>query len=108
MFSKEIENLDINYIRQLIENEIPESSYLDYKEQMIGNDKLAKLMIAFANSSGGLIYIGIKEKRNEVVVYCRLNSLASNGKRCMSFSWSFRNGLLIYGLVFVFTEVQSL
>lgn len=65
MFSKEIESMDINDIQWLIENEIPESSYLDYKEQMINNVKLARLMIAFANSSGGFIFIGIKEKRNE-------------------------------------------
>jgi len=65
MFSKEIENMDINDIQWLKENEIPESSYLDYKEQMINNKKLAKLMIAFANSSGGFVFIGIKEKRNE-------------------------------------------
>jgi len=60
-FQKDLAELEFSDIQELVRNKIPESYDLDYKEDYPkDNNKLAKLMIAFANSLGGYIIIGIK------------------------------------------------
>ena len=61
-FTKEVTEMTFSDIRALVDEKIPESSILDYKEEMISADKLGKLMTAFANGSGGYIIIGISEE----------------------------------------------
>ncbi len=63
-FEKKIENLEYVDINNLVcINKIPESYNLDYKVDYPKNEKLAKLMLSFANASGGYIIIGIEEVR---------------------------------------------
>jgi len=64
-FGKKLSDIDFSRIQSLKDNKIPESYDLDYKENYPTNQKLAKLMIAFANSSGGYIIIGMKEERHQ-------------------------------------------
>ena len=61
MLDKKIVEIKFSDIENLVINKIPESSILDYKSEMIKNEKLAKLMISFANGSGGIIVIGVSE-----------------------------------------------
>lgn len=60
---KLLRNIKIQDIQSLVDNQIPESYDIDYKQDYPNNKKLAKLIIAFANASGGYIILGIKEKR---------------------------------------------
>ncbi len=60
---KLLKDINIHDIQSLVDNQIPESYDIDYKQDYPDNKKLAKLMIAFANASGGYIILGIKEKR---------------------------------------------
>ncbi len=63
-FEKKIENLEyIDIYNLACINKIPESYNLDYKVNYPKNEKLAKLMLSFANASGGYIIIGIEELR---------------------------------------------
>ena len=54
---------DITYadIEFLLDNKIDESDVLDYKEEMIDDQKLVKHVCAFANTRGGHIIFGVKE-----------------------------------------------
>ena len=61
-FTKNIADINFSDIKNLVDDKIPESSILDYKREMISNEKLAKLMISFANGIGGFIIIGISEE----------------------------------------------
>ncbi len=60
---KLLDDINIQDIQSLVINQIPESYDIDYKQDYPDNKRLAKLMIAFANASGGYIILGIKEKR---------------------------------------------
>ena len=60
-FINEIEDLTYIDIESLVTDSIPESSSLEYKSSMIEPIKLAKVMTAFANGTGGNIVVGIKE-----------------------------------------------
>lgn len=48
-------------LRDLIKNNIGETDYLDFKAEWIEFPKLAKHILAFSNSGGGAIVIGIKQ-----------------------------------------------
>lgn len=61
-FTKKVTEMTFSDIRALVNGKVPESSILDYKEEMISANKLGKLMTAFANGSGGYIIIGISEE----------------------------------------------
>ncbi|KKM80584.1 hypothetical protein LCGC14_1338390 [marine sediment metagenome] len=57
------EEINYSHIEYLVDNKIPESPILDYKQDMLESVKLAKLITAFANSTGGFIIIGVSEER---------------------------------------------
>jgi len=61
MITKNIDVLEYDDIKSLLDNKIPESDVLDYKEYMVSDDELIKHVTAFANSNGGHIIFGIKE-----------------------------------------------
>jgi len=48
-------------LRALIKENIGETDYLDFKEQWISDQKLAKHILAMSNSGGGAVIVGIKE-----------------------------------------------
>lgn len=70
MIPKSIDDINISDIQVLIENEVSERRTLDYKQQLPKDDKdgtktfLADIC-AFANTIGGDLIYGIKEKRDE-------------------------------------------
>ena len=48
-------------LRALIKDNIGETDYLDFKEQWVPDQKLAKHILAMSNSGGGALIIGVKE-----------------------------------------------
>jgi len=67
---RHIDKLEAEDITRLIEESVPESTTLDYKEELPNlKDKIQKLkwlalVSSFANKDGGIIIYGIKEKRD--------------------------------------------
>jgi hypothetical protein len=61
LFKKPLSEVEFPDIQKLKDAKIEESEILDYKEQMISDDKLVKHVTAFSNTSGGDLIIGIKE-----------------------------------------------
>jgi len=48
-------------LRSLIKDNIGETNYLDFKEEWVPFPKLAKHILAFSNTEGGAIIVGVKE-----------------------------------------------
>ncbi len=63
IFIKPLAEINFSDINYLIQNKIKESYDLDYKSDYPDNKKLAKLMISFANATGGYIIIGVQEEK---------------------------------------------
>jgi hypothetical protein len=49
----------------LIENQLEEDIHLEYKREIIKNNKIAKIFSAMANSDGGFVFFGIEEEDNK-------------------------------------------
>jgi hypothetical protein len=64
LFGKPFEEIEFTDIEELIENKTRENITLDYKEQFGNTKSIANLVSAFANTHGGFIVIGIREKEN--------------------------------------------
>jgi hypothetical protein len=62
LFKKPLSKVEFPDIQKLKDAKIEESGILDYKEQMISDDKLIKHVTAFSNTSGGDLIFGIKER----------------------------------------------
>lgn len=69
IFRKPLRDVEEQDIQRLINDQIEENSYLDYKSDIDFSEKgkkgLAKDISAFANSSGGVIIYGIEEEKNQ-------------------------------------------
>lgn len=63
-FAKFFDNPTRTSLRTLIQNNIGETDYLDFKEAWVEYPKLAKHILAFANTQGGALIIGIKENKD--------------------------------------------
>ena len=61
LFKKPLSEVEFPDIQKLKDAKIEESIILDYKEQMISDDKLVKHVTAFSNTCGGDLIFGIKE-----------------------------------------------
>lgn len=69
-----IHDLNEEKLQELIDNQVFENKELEYKDYSFGNgkldeknkDKFMKEIVAFANTNGGFIIIGIKEDNNRL------------------------------------------
>ncbi|CVK32461.1 AlbA family DNA-binding domain-containing protein [Methanoculleus bourgensis] len=60
-FASFFEDPDRIKLRNILKDNLGEFNHLDYKESPIESSKLAKNIIAMANSKGGIIVFGVKE-----------------------------------------------
>ncbi len=61
IFNKSLSEVDYKDIESLKTNIVAESEILDYKKEMIDDNKLIKHVDAFVNSSGGDLVFGVEE-----------------------------------------------
>lgn len=61
VFLKPLEKLNFTDIERLKSSKISESQILDYKKQLLGDNKLLKQVSAFANTQGGFLIFGVEE-----------------------------------------------
>jgi hypothetical protein len=66
-FGKSLPSIIYTDIERLLNNCIPESKYLEYKQDMPNKIGLQKEILGFANSAGGYLVVGIKAKKPENV-----------------------------------------
>jgi len=74
-FKKPISKLEAKDLGVL--KEIPEGWYVEYKGSLPKNDKIAKSITSFANTLGGWLFYGIKEKESdsrEAGEFCGIDS----------------------------------
>ena len=64
-FNKNISEIEYDDLKKLIENNISEGWFVEYKGSFPNNKKIAKSIASFANSEGGWYIIGIEENENE-------------------------------------------
>jgi hypothetical protein len=75
LYSEKFFNLtegDEPFLQSLIDNKLKETLNLEYKKEMIDGNKFARKVVSFANTSGGIIIMGIEEKDSLPI---RLNPL---------------------------------
>lgn len=63
-FNKNIDELEYDDLRTLIDNEVSEGWTLEYKQEIVKSKDIAKSIASFANSEGGWYIVGIKEKED--------------------------------------------
>jgi predicted HTH transcriptional regulator len=67
-FAKSLENPDRVDFRNIVKNHNGEQAFIDFKASWIEPHKLAKHIIAMANSEGGAIIFGLEEKDGRVEI----------------------------------------
>lgn len=63
-FNKEIDELEFSDLKKLIDNQIREGFYIEYKSDFQKGNRIAKSIASFANTHGGWYFIGIKDNDN--------------------------------------------
>lgn len=66
-FHKEFEEVSENDLKTLIENNITEGLQLEFKEVISNNISLVEEVVAFANTRGGDLFIGVNEREGAPV-----------------------------------------
>jgi hypothetical protein len=74
-----------NYLQELVDNQIPESKTIDYKESLTGNsDSDKKEFLAdvssFANAAGGYLIYGMRENSGIASELCGLESIDADAE----------------------------
>ncbi|MGL4347204.1 MAG: AlbA family DNA-binding domain-containing protein [Chitinophagaceae bacterium] len=67
-------------VAKFLKNSEFETAYVDFKREWIKQDKLAKILLAMANSGGGLIFIGIAQEEDGTIDVCGLKSFCDDAK----------------------------
>lgn len=60
-FDKKIDDLDFDDLKKLIDEEVKEGFYIEYKSDFQNNKKIAKSIASFANTHGGWYFVGIED-----------------------------------------------
>lgn len=55
----------LDHLREFLHSETGEHNAIDFKQEWIQKDKLAKLMLALANYGGGIVIFGVHENENK-------------------------------------------
>lgn len=63
-FNKKISNIQKSDLKKLIQNEVAEGWYVEYKETFPSNKKIGHFIASFVNSEGGWYIIGIQANEN--------------------------------------------
>ena len=70
-----IEEPTIEKFREFVKNNCGEFDNIDFKEKWIEKGKLSKLLLALANSQGGIIVFGLKEENDHSIIPTGLTEL---------------------------------
>lgn len=65
MFNKPLDEVTLDDIKQLKDDEIPESAAVEYKKDVIRDKKLIKEICGLANANGGYLIFGVEESEEE-------------------------------------------
>ncbi|MFB6199600.1 MAG: helix-turn-helix domain-containing protein [Candidatus Nanohaloarchaea archaeon] len=65
-FDVELDEVEWDDLYRLRKNGIAEGFYFEYKQEMVSNKKIAKVVSSFANTRGGLMFIGIEDNERNV------------------------------------------
>lgn len=117
-FQKNIKDIMYNLLqeptldnfREFMQNQTGEHNSVDFKQEWIQNDKLAKEILALANSGGGVIVFGVKENKDKSYSCDGLSEMldksdvSSKIKNYVSSSLQYD----IYDFVYSSSEYQSL
>lgn len=79
-FNRFFEEPTRDRLRALLKNHNGEFDWLDFKETWIEGTKLARHVLAMANSNGGLLVIGIKEQGDKSLEPCGLAQFSDKTK----------------------------
>jgi hypothetical protein len=74
-FEKDFEEIDLRDLDKLIDQEVSEGWYVEFKEDFPSAKKIGRSVAAFANSDGGWLIIGIKSNKqtNKAEVIAGIN-----------------------------------
>lgn len=61
-FNKRLDELELDDLKKLIENQVKEGFYIEYKSDFPSGKKIAKSISSFANTYGGWYFIGIEDE----------------------------------------------
>jgi len=80
-FARFCENPDRTKFRELLKQNTGEYNHIDFKENWLEIPKLAKHILGFGNSEGGVLIIGIKEEDSDSIIMSidKLDKIGKDG-----------------------------
>lgn len=64
-----------DHFRKFLKNNLGEFNGIDFKNEWIDKGKLAKIILAMANSNGGIIIVGVREDKDGNLIFDGLDNL---------------------------------